>query len=56
MSRLRQLFLRRRPYSELSEEIQAHLDEKIEELVAGGTSREEASHSARRGVWERRTG
>ena len=48
MSWLTQLFLRRRLYRELSEEIQAHLDEKIEELVAGGMSREEASHLARR--------
>ena len=48
MSWLTQLFSRRRLYSELSEEIQAHLDEKIEELVAGGMSREEASHLARR--------
>jgi predicted permease len=48
MSWLKQLFSRRRLYSELSEEIQAHLDEKIEELVAGGMSREEASHLARR--------
>jgi predicted permease len=48
MSWLTQLFSRRRLYSELSQEIQGHLDEKIEELVAGGTSREEASHLARR--------
>jgi predicted permease len=48
MSWLTQLFSRRRLYSELSEEIQAHLDEKIEELVAGGMSRKEASHLARR--------
>jgi len=48
MSWLTQLFSRRRLYSELSEEIQAHLDEKVEELVAGGMSREEASHLARR--------
>jgi predicted permease len=48
MSWLTQLFSRRRLYSELSEEIQGHLDEKIEELVAGGMSREEASHLARR--------
>ena len=33
---------------ELSEEIQAHLDEKVEELVAEGMSREEAMFSARR--------
>ncbi|HYA63097.1 MAG TPA: ABC transporter permease [Candidatus Sulfotelmatobacter sp.] len=48
MNWLQQLFSRRRLYSELSEEIQAHLEEKIEELVAGGMSREEASHLARR--------
>ena len=35
-------------YRELSEEIQAHLDEKVEELVAEGMSREEAMRSARR--------
>ena len=36
MSWLKQLFVRRRLYRELSEEIQAHLDEKVEELVAEG--------------------
>jgi len=44
----RQLFARRRLYRELSEEIQAHLDEKVEELVADGMPREEAMQSARR--------
>src|SRR5712664_1529524 len=48
MSWLRQLFSRRRLYGELTEEIRAHLDEKIEELVTEGMSREEARHSARR--------
>jgi hypothetical protein len=48
MNWLRQLFSRRRLYRELSEEIQAHLDEKVEELVAEGMSREEAMWSARR--------
>jgi predicted permease len=48
MSWLTELFSRRRRYSELSEEIQGHLDEKIEELVAGGMSRKEASQLARR--------
>jgi len=48
MNWLTQLFSRRRLYRELSEEIQAHLDEKIEELVAGGMSIEEARHLARR--------
>ncbi len=48
MNWLRQLFSRRRIYRELSEEIQAHLDEKIEELMADGMSREEAKQAARR--------
>src|SRR4029077_20819158 len=45
---LKRLFSRRRLYGELSEEIREHLEEKIEELVAGGMSREEAAHAARR--------
>src|SRR3977135_1042958 len=48
MSWLKQLFLRRRIYGELSEEIREHLEEKIEELVAGGMSRKEAAAAARR--------
>src|ERR1039457_3610427 len=48
MNWLRQLFSRQRLYQELSEEIQTHLDEKVEELVAEGLSREEAMRSARR--------
>jgi predicted permease len=48
MNWLKQLFTRRRLYSELSEEIQAHLDEKVEELVASGMSPEAARHAARR--------
>src|SRR6267378_3872846 len=45
---LKQLFSRRRFYGDLSEEIQEHLEEKIEELVAGGMSRKEATYAARR--------
>src|SRR5438445_13516846 len=45
---LKQLFSRRRLYGDLSEEIQEHLEEKIEELVAGGMSRKEATYAARR--------
>jgi hypothetical protein len=45
---LRQLLFRRRLYSELSAEIQEHLDERVDELVANGTSREEAAYAARR--------
>src|SRR5215467_15543926 len=48
MSWIQQLFSRRRLYEELSEEIRAHLDEKIEELVARGMPRKEAVASARR--------
>ena len=35
-------------YGELSDEIRAHLEEKIEELVEGGMSRKEAEAAARR--------
>src|SRR6266481_6312876 len=45
---LKQLFTRRGFYNDLSEEIREHLEEKIEDLVAGGMSRKEATYSARR--------
>src|SRR5205814_447855 len=45
---LKRLFSRRRLYGELSEEIREHLEEKIEELVAGGMTRKEAAYAARR--------
>ncbi len=48
MNWLRQTFGRRRLYSDLSREIQEHLDEKAEELMAAGMSREEAMAAARR--------
>jgi len=48
MSWLKQLFSRRRLYNDLSEEIREHLEEKIEELVATGVSRNEAAACARR--------
>jgi len=48
MSWLKRLFSRRRLYGDLSEEIRKHLEEKVEELVAGGMSRKEAAHAARR--------
>jgi len=44
----KQLFTRHRIYNDLSEEIRAHLDEKIEELVAAGMPRKEATAAARR--------
>jgi putative ABC transport system permease protein len=42
------LFSRRRVYSDLSAEMSAHLQEKIDALVASGLSREEATLTARR--------
>ncbi len=48
MQRIRQLFSRRRIYDDLSAEIREHLDEKIQELVAEGMSRDEATAAARR--------
>src|SRR5260370_23482229 len=48
MNWFKQLFSRRRLYNDLSEEIRAHLEEKIEELVASGIPRKEATAAARR--------
>src|SRR5215472_2127533 len=48
MRKLHELFSRRRTYTDLSEEMQEHLQEKIEELVAAGMSRDEASAAAHR--------
>ena len=48
MNWLKQLLSRHRLYHDLSAEMQQHLDEKIEELVADGMSRKEAAHAARR--------
>lgn len=48
MNWLKQLFSRRSLYNDLSEEMQQHLEEKIEELVASGLSKKEATAAARR--------
>jgi predicted permease len=48
MNWFKQLFSRRHLYDDLSEEIHAHLEEKIEELVASGMPRKEATAAARR--------
>lgn len=48
MNWLQQMLSRRRMTGDLSEEMQQHLDEKVEALVAGGMPREEAVHAARR--------
>jgi hypothetical protein len=48
MTWFKQLFSRHRLYHDLSEEIHAHLEEKIDELVATGMPRKEATAAARR--------
>src|SRR5271170_276888 len=48
MNRLKQLFSRRTRYSDLAAEMQQHLEEKIEELVATGMPKKEATAAARR--------
>jgi predicted permease len=48
MNWLKQVFSRRRVYNDLSDEMHQHLEEKIEELVAGGLPRKEATAAARR--------
>jgi predicted permease len=45
---LNRLFARRRLHADVSEEIREHLAEKIDELVASGMSRRDATHAARR--------
>jgi putative ABC transport system permease protein len=48
MNWLRRLVSQRRLHRELAEEIQAHLEEKVEDLIEGGLSRAEAVSAARR--------
>jgi predicted permease len=48
MNFIQYLFKRRRVYDDLSQEIEQHLREKVDELVAGGMSRQEAQDTARR--------
>jgi predicted permease len=48
MNWLRRLFHRRQIYNDLSEEIQQHLAEKVEALMAGGMSRKDAEYAATR--------
>jgi uncharacterized protein YoaH (UPF0181 family) len=47
MSWLKQLFSCRGLNEDLSDELQQHLEEKIDELVATGMRAEEAGHAAR---------
>jgi hypothetical protein len=48
MTWLKRLFSRRRHYNDLTEEIEEHLQEKIEELIASGMPRKDAAVAARR--------
>lgn len=48
MNWIKQLISRRRMYGDISEEIRAHLEEKVEELVADGMPRKDAEAAARR--------
>src|SRR6185369_702150 len=48
LSRLRSILFRDRRESDLSEELQIHLDREIERLQAGGLSRDEARFQALR--------
>ncbi len=48
MNRFRRMFFRSRMTADLSEEMQQHLDEKIEAFIADGMPRDEAVHAARR--------
>ena len=48
MSLFQRLFRRQQLYTDLNEEMQQHLEERIEELVRQGMSREQATAAARR--------
>ena len=48
MNWLTQLFARRRETNNVSDEIEEHLQEKVDELVAAGMLRSEAESAARR--------
>ena len=48
MNWIPQIFRRRKLYNELSEEIRLHIEERAEQLMGEGMSREEADQAARR--------
>ncbi len=48
MNWFQQIFTRRKLYNDLSEEMQEHLEEKIDELVASGMTRTDAEAAARK--------
>lgn len=53
MNWIRQIIARRKLYEDLSEEIESHVAEKVEELVSSGLSRLEAEAQARRAFGNR---
>ena len=48
MNWFKRMFRRRNLYNDLAEEMRAHIEEKTEQYVREGMSREEATHAARR--------
>ena len=54
MKTLLSLWRRQRNLDGMSAEIRAHLDEKVDALVASGMSRPDALHEARRAGYEAR--
>ena len=48
MNWLKRFFMREKLYAELEEEVAAHLEERVEELVSEGMSQEEAAAKARK--------
>ena len=48
MRGLKQFFTRRRRYDDVSISIKEHIEEKVEELIEGGMTREDAERTARR--------
>src|SRR5262249_53225322 len=48
MGSLKSIFSRKAQYAELSQEIQEHIEQKVEALMDEGMSRKDAEHEARR--------
>lgn len=52
MTWLKQLFARRRRFDEISESIREHLEEKIEDMVDRGMTREKSRTQGPLRVWQ----
>jgi hypothetical protein len=50
MNWLPDIFRRRKIYGDLAEEMRLHLEERTEQLISEGMSRQEAQEAARRAV------